>query len=86
MSHLSFMYSEILAHPKGLTNQPTKSMDTVHIEKPVVCEISGFTAVSMKMTSFWEIAPYSLEVDRRFRDVYCLHQSDESISMMMESV
>jgi hypothetical protein len=42
MSHLSFMYSEILAHPKGLTNQPTKSMNTVHIEKPVVCEISGY--------------------------------------------
>jgi hypothetical protein len=32
------------------------------------------TAASMKMTVFWDISPYSLvEVDRRFRDVYCLH-------------
>jgi hypothetical protein len=29
----------------------------------------------MKMTAFWDNAPCSLvEVDRRFRDAYCLHQ------------
>jgi hypothetical protein len=39
------------------------------------------TAVMLmkKMTALWDIVPYSLvEVDRRFRDVYCLHhQGDE---------
>jgi hypothetical protein len=39
------------------------------------------TAVSMKNTAFWDIAKRSLvEVNRRFRDVYCLeHQSYESV-------
>jgi hypothetical protein len=33
------------------------------------------TAASMKMTAFWNTAPCSLvEVDRRFRGAYCLHQ------------
>jgi hypothetical protein len=32
------------------------------------------TAASMKMTVFWYIAPCSLvEIDRRFRGAYCLH-------------
>jgi hypothetical protein len=37
------------------------------------------TAVSVKMTAFWDIAPRSLvEVNRRFRGAYCLHhQGDE---------
>jgi hypothetical protein len=35
------------------------------------------TAASMKVTSFWDIALYSfVEVDRRFRGVYCLHHLD----------
>jgi hypothetical protein len=33
---------------------------------------------SMKMTAFWDVAPCSLvEVDRRFRGVYCLHYQDD---------
>jgi hypothetical protein len=32
------------------------------------------TAASIRMTAFWETAPYNLvEVDRRFRGAYCLH-------------
>jgi hypothetical protein len=32
----------------------------------------------MKMTAFWDIAPYSLvEEDRRFRGTYCLHYQDD---------
>jgi hypothetical protein len=27
----------------------------------------------MKMTIFWDIAPYSIKVDRRFRGACCLH-------------
>jgi hypothetical protein len=31
----------------------------------------------MKIIAFWDIAPCSLvEIDRRFRGVYCLHQGD----------
>jgi hypothetical protein len=31
-------------------------------------------AAGMKVTAFWDIAPCSLiEVERRFRGVYCLH-------------
>jgi hypothetical protein len=37
------------------------------------------TAVSMKITAFWDIAPCSLGADQRIRDAYCLHhQGDES--------
>jgi hypothetical protein len=37
--------------------------------------IEVLTAASMKMTAFWDIAPYSLAgVARRFRVTYCLHQ------------
>jgi hypothetical protein len=37
------------------------------------------TAASMKMTAFWDVAPRSLvEVDRRLRGAYCLHQGDET--------
>jgi hypothetical protein len=32
------------------------------------------TAASMKFGVFWDIAPCSLEVNRYFRGVYCLHQ------------
>jgi hypothetical protein len=37
-------------------------------------------AANMKIIVFWDIAPYSLvEVDRRFRGVYCLHhQGDDA--------
>jgi hypothetical protein len=32
------------------------------------------TAANMKMIVFWDTAPCSLvEIDRRFRDAYCLH-------------
>jgi hypothetical protein len=36
------------------------------------CEVSGFMVVSVKMISFWNMAPCSGEVDQRFRCVYCL--------------
>jgi hypothetical protein len=37
-----------------------------------------FVMASIKITAFWDITPYSIEVDRRFRGVYCLHrQGDE---------
>jgi hypothetical protein len=37
------------------------------------------TAVSLKMTAFWDIAPFSLvEVDRRFRGVYWLHHKGDN--------
>jgi hypothetical protein len=33
-----------------------------------------FTAVSMKMTVFWDVALYGLvEIDRRFRGAYCVY-------------
>jgi hypothetical protein len=33
----------------------------------------------MKMIAFWDTAPCNLfVVDRRFRDLYCLHQDDDS--------
>jgi hypothetical protein len=33
-----------------------------------------FTAVSMKMTVFWGVVPFSLvEIDQHFRGAYCLH-------------
>jgi hypothetical protein len=33
------------------------------------------TAVSMKFRVFWDVVPCSyVEVDRRFRGVYCLHR------------
>jgi hypothetical protein len=34
------------------------------------------TAASMKMIAFWDIAPCSLEVGRRFKGAYCLHHRD----------
>jgi hypothetical protein len=40
-------------------------------------EVSVLTAKSVKITVVWDIAPCSLEVDRRFRGAYCLHQGDE---------
>jgi hypothetical protein len=37
----------------------------------MICQVP--TAASMKTTAFWDVAPCSLvEVDRRFRGVYCL--------------
>jgi hypothetical protein len=33
---------------------------------------------SMKMTVFWDVAPCSLiEIYRRYRDAYCLHQQGD---------
>jgi hypothetical protein len=35
------------------------------------------TVTSMKIRAFWDTGPCSIvEVDRRFRGVYCLHHSD----------
>jgi hypothetical protein len=32
------------------------------------------TVMSMKMTVFWDVTPYSLvDIDRRFRGTCCLH-------------
>jgi hypothetical protein len=46
------------------------------------------TAASMKMTAFWDTAPYSVaEIDRRFRDAYCLHyQGSTQVIAVMEAV
>jgi hypothetical protein len=39
------------------------------------------TAASKKMTAFWNIAPCSLvDVNRRFRDAYCLHHQPRRLS------
>jgi hypothetical protein len=44
-------------------------------------------AVSMKIVSFWDIAPFSLGVDRRFRGAYCFHhQGCKFITPTMERV
>jgi hypothetical protein len=44
------------------------------------------TAAVMKMTVFWGIASCSLvEIDRRFRDAYCLNHPDLLIALMMEA-
>jgi hypothetical protein len=54
--------------------------------RDVSCKLTGS---NMKMAVFWDIAPCSLvEVDRRFKGRYCLHQQgDESfIALMMETV
>jgi hypothetical protein len=43
----------------------------------------------MKMIVVWDIALYSLEVDRRFRSEYCLHHQDDEfidITLMVETV
>jgi hypothetical protein len=38
------------------------------------CEISGFPAASMKFRVFWDVLPFSkVDVDRRFRGAYGLH-------------
>jgi hypothetical protein len=43
------------------------------------------TAASMKMTVFWDIAPFSpVETDRHFRGAYCLHH--QIITLMVEAV
>jgi hypothetical protein len=43
----------------------------------------------MKMRPFWDVAPCSLiEIDRRFRDAYCLHHqgnNDASLKRLYTS-
>jgi hypothetical protein len=40
--------------------------------------LTVLTAESMKMSAFWNIAPYSLvDVDRRFRGAYSLHNEGD---------
>jgi hypothetical protein len=44
----------------------------------LVLRFQVLTAASMKMRAFWDIAPCSLVIDRRFRGAYCLqHEGDE---------
>jgi hypothetical protein len=44
-----------------------------------VASFQVLTAVSMKMTVFWDAAPCSLvEIDRRFRGTYCLHHRGDN--------
>jgi hypothetical protein len=42
-------------------------------EQVLQARFQVLTAVSMKTRAFWDVAPCSLEVDRRFTGVYCLH-------------
>jgi hypothetical protein len=65
--------SALLVSQEGLY-----SMELVTYFDTVIFQI--LTAASMKMTVFWNVAPCSLvEIDRRFRDSYCLHhQGDPS--------
>jgi hypothetical protein len=46
------------------------------------CEISGSHGGQYEVWVFWDVALCShVEVDRRFRGVYCHHQGDESSSL-----
>jgi hypothetical protein len=53
----------------------------IHKSNRKVGTLQIFRAVSMKITAFCHIAPCNLvEVDRRFRGAYCLHnQGDDSL-------
>jgi hypothetical protein len=43
--------------------------------------------LNKKTRAFCDIAPCSIVgVDRRFRDVYCLHHQGDEIALMMEAV
>jgi hypothetical protein len=42
------------------------------------CDFRFLTAAVMKIIAFWDIASYSLIVDKRFRGVYCLHHQGET--------
>jgi hypothetical protein len=45
---------------------------------PIYVRFQVLTAASMKIRTFWDIAPCGLVVvDRRFRSVYCLHHQDD---------
>jgi hypothetical protein len=47
-------------------------------QKSQTLKVEVITAVSMKMTVSWDVAPCSiLEVDRRFRGAYCLHHQGD---------
>jgi hypothetical protein len=47
------------------------------VEQVYSVRLQVLTATGMKITAFWDITPCSLvEVDRRFRGVYCHHQPD----------
>jgi hypothetical protein len=40
----------------------------------------------LKMTIFWDVAPYSLvEIYRRFRGAYCIHDQCIVISLIIEA-
>jgi hypothetical protein len=44
------------------------------IRRFIILKFQVLAAASVKLTAFWDIAPCcSVEVDERFRDVYCLH-------------
>jgi hypothetical protein len=53
-------------------------LDRTQEDQPFLVRFQVLTAMSMKMTVFWDIAPCSLvEINLYFRGTYCLHhQSD----------
>jgi hypothetical protein len=46
----------------------------------------GTLAVKIKIRAFWDIAPCSLGVDRRFRGVYCLHHQRDETSVYSNGI
>jgi hypothetical protein len=55
-------------------------------ELPVV-RFHVLTAASMKMFVFWDVAPCSLvEIDRRFRGAYCLHNQGRFYQITRRSI
>jgi hypothetical protein len=73
---------------KGITTQKnsinifTAMGMSSHIRKwkfkgDIIVRFHVLTAESMKIRAFWDTAPCSLGVDRRFRGAYCLHHQGE---------
>jgi hypothetical protein len=73
-------------HTQDSNYIPTCNLSEVTAVKYVFVGYKVLTAASMKMTAFWDIEPCSLVgVDRRYRCVYCLHQSEETSVYSKES-
>jgi hypothetical protein len=68
-----------LWHWKGMKGfWMAESLSTLQ-ETRIESEILGSHGASMKMTAaFWDVAPCSLEVDRRFRASCCFHRPNET--------
>jgi hypothetical protein len=65
---------------KGQLLRQCRSCDNVKLrhKQGVTC---GLTAVSMKMTDVWDVAPCVLaQIHRRFRGVYCLYYKHDHSS------